>query len=201
MADNKSFWQMLLDAGLQALNNNKPKIQEAVTKAVVNEVQKPVASVVVQETAPVKSDIDWTKGEVHVSEHFTVKDMIFLPSWNRLANEADGLDAATKANLIDLAKHMELARAFFGKPIITHVTLRPVEYNKTIPGAALHSAHTEGKAMDFHVADIDCATARKMINDANKLQEWGMRMEDITGNWVHLDTRPLKPGGNRFFKP
>lgn len=195
----KSIWQTLIESAVEALTKNKGKIVETVTKAVVTEVQKPVAPVVVQ-TSPEPS-IDWTNPLTNVSEHFTVKDMIFLPSWNRLANEADGLDAATKSNLLILAKHMELVRAFFGKPIIAHVTLRPVEYNKTIPGAALKSAHTEGKAMDFHVSGIECAAARKMINDAGKLEEWQMRMEDISGNWLHLDFRALKPGGKRFFKP
>lgn len=195
---NKSIWQQLLEVGLNALQANKPKIQQAVTNAVVSQVQKPVAPVVAQETAP---GIDWSNPDFHVTEHFTVHDLIWLPSWNRLANEADGLDEVTKSNLVNLAHSMETVRAFFGKPIVTHVALRPVEYNKTIPGAALHSAHTEGKAMDFHVKDIDCATARKMINDAGKLEEWQMRMEDISGNWVHLDTRPLKAGGHRFFKP
>ena len=31
------------------------------------------------------------------------------------------------------------------------------------------------------------------------LEEWSIRMEDINGGWIHIDTNPV--GYKRFFKP
>jgi hypothetical protein len=195
--ENNTLIQQILDIVLSLFNQNKPAVIQAVQEAAVGEVQKSVQEVAIQETP----GIDWTNPACKVSKYFTVKEMIFLPSWNRMANEADGLNDQVKANLIDLAKCMDVVRETFGKPINVHVTYRPLEYNKAIKGA-LHSAHTDGAAMDFDIAGMNCDDARKQINDQGLLDQWRMRMEDMPGgNWVHLDRRQPPAGGHRFFKP
>ena len=134
-----------------------------------------------------------------LSKHFSLKEALYLPSWNREATEADGLDDAVRANLKDLFSKLDSIREFFNKPIHVHVAFRPKAYNAQI-GGAKNSAHLSGRAVDFHVQGIECDEARKMILDANMLEKLGLRMECLPGSaWIHLDTAEPKP--NRYFKP
>lgn len=63
------------------------------------------------------------------------------------------------------------------------------------------SPHRTGHAVDFHVLGFEgpegCAKIRQMI--LPHLEELGLRMEDISGGWVHLDNLPVVH--QRFFKP
>lgn len=181
-----------------------PQILSSLQDQGSKEMAKPEAPLKVVVAAPPIQGIDWSNPDCKVSQHFTVKEMLWLPTWHRMANEQDGLDDKVKANLIDLAKSMDIVREYFGKSINVHVTYRPLEYNKAI-GGALHSAHSEGGAMDFDVVGMNCDDARKKINDDGMLEKWQMRMEDISAlasrNWVHLDRRQPAVGGHRFFKP
>jgi putative chitinase len=141
--------------------------------------------------------MDWSKADEKVTEHFTVKECIWLPQWNRLATAADGLSEEYKNNLIKLMKAMEKIRTMLNRPIFVHVTYRSYDYNKLIGGAA-NSAHTKGMACDFHVGGMTCDEVRNKL--LPKLEELGLRMEDLPGsNWVHVDNR--YQGGKRFFKP
>lgn len=143
--------------------------------------------------------IDWENPKDSITSHFTVHDAIYLPQWDRLANENDGLNDIIKENIGILLKDMEEIRNYFNKPIIVHVTYRPAEYNKLVGGAP-NSAHAKGLACDFNIQGVDCDQARKDILDNNLLELLGMRMENKEGaNWVHLDLYPPKP--NRFFIP
>lgn len=145
--------------------------------------------------------IDWTNPDQKVSKYFTVREMIYLPTWKRMANESDGLNDQIKANLIGLAQKMDTVREYFNKPINVHVTYRPLEYNKAI-GGALHSAHSDGQAMDFDIMGMTCDDVRFQLVNEKLLDKWEMRCEKAPGsNWVHLDYRELKPGGNRYFIP
>jgi uncharacterized protein YcbK (DUF882 family) len=188
----------ILDLVSNLLTQNKTAIVENVEKAAVTEVAKPVQPVAVE----INDGIDWTNGAAKVSRHFTVREMLYLPTWKRLANEADGLDATVKANLTRLAFAMDSVRDYFDKSINVHVTYRPLEYNKVIHGA-LHSQHSVGLAMDFDVAGMTCGDAIRQINKDGMLEKWSMRCENNGENpsWVHLDLKPVPPGGNRYFKP
>ena len=180
------------------LTQNRSTILENVETQAVAEVAKPAAPV----TVAITDGIDWTDGAAKVSSHFTVHELLYLPTWKRLANEADGLDATIKANLTELAKAMDVVRDYFGKSINTHVTYRPLEYNKQIHGS-LHSQHSVGLAMDFDVSGMTCGDAIRQILKDDMLEKWGMRCENNGENpsWIHLDLKPLAPGGNRYFKP
>ena len=144
--------------------------------------------------------MDWTNSNEKISPHFTVKDALWLPSWNRLANEADGLTDDVKANLLDFfSNYMEKVRDALG-PIIVHVSYRPAAYNKLI-GGAMHSAHSDGKACDFHCANQGINESKDIILKLDLLEKLQLRMEKNTPTWLHIDCRELKPGGNRFFLP
>jgi uncharacterized protein YcbK (DUF882 family) len=142
--------------------------------------------------------MEW-KATDKIGKYFTVKEALYLPTWGRLANENDGLDAKVKANLIRAFSVMDKIREIFGKPVIVHVAYRPRAYN-TLIGGATQSAHIFGIAVDFHIAGITCDEARNILKP--KLEELKIRMEDLPGSsWVHIDLRQIPSGSRRFFRP
>jgi hypothetical protein len=149
--------------------------------------------------------IDWTNLTDKVSNHFTVKECLWLPQWGRMANDTDGLTDDIKNNLINLCDAMDTVRDYFGAPINVHCMLRPTAYNVLVKGAK-SSAHLIGQACDFDVAGMSCKDAQDKIIADGKLAIWLMRMEDNTKGgtvlptWLHLDLR-VPPTGNRFFIP
>lgn len=64
-----------------------------------------------------------------------------------------------------------------------------------------NSPHKTGHAIDFHIVGYEgkekCAEIRKLLLPL--LEEFGLRMEDLDGGWVHLDDLPVIH--LRFFKP
>jgi hypothetical protein len=141
--------------------------------------------------------------------HFTHRDALWLPQWNRLANASDGLNDTVMANLIVVFQKLERIREFLGSSIAVHCAYRPKLYNAAVRGAKA-SAHITGQAVDWSPSEggmshniQSCAVARGLILTGRKLEELGLRMEDagIGSNWVHVDIKPVPPGGNRFFKP
>lgn len=134
-----------------------------------------------------------------ISLYFSYKEALWLPSWNRMAIESDGLSEEIVNNLITLFAKMDTIRAHFSMPIIVHCSYRPPAYNQQIGGAA-NSPHMQGKACDFHVSGSTCDSIRQNILDNNLLETLDMRMENLPGSgWVHLDIAPVV--SNRFFKP
>lgn len=131
--------------------------------------------------------------------HFTWREALWLPQWNRAANEADGLNDDVKKNLIQTFQWMEKVRDLFGKPLKVHVAYRPDAYNQLVKGAP-SSMHKVGKAVDFDVLGLSCDDAKERLK--GKLEDWDLRMEDNGAGapWVHLDDRQPGPAG-RFFKP
>jgi len=151
--------------------------------------------------------IDWTDPKAQVSKHFSVGELLWLPTWSRLATEGDGLDEHVKGQLVAFAGSMDKVRQFVAMPIVVHCWFRPREYN-SLPsiGGARHSAHMcEGSwaAVDFHVGGFDgtdgCAEIRAKL--LPMLDAWGMRMENRVGTWIHLDSRQPNDGQPRFFIP
>ncbi len=136
-----------------------------------------------------------------VSVYFDWRDALFLPQFNRLATEADGVTTEVKANLIVLFSKLDKIREHFNKPIIIHVAYRSPEYNALVKGAP-NSAHMKGQAADFHVAGVSCDNVRQDILDNKLLDNLLMRMEDLPcSSWVHLGIDQPLPGHSRFFKP
>ena len=144
-------------------------------------------------------NINWDDPTAKISQHFTVKEALWLPSWNRMANASDGLNDEIKNNLVVLFNKLDSVREYFNKPMIAHCAYRPPAYNSLVGGAA-KSSHMLGRAFDFHVQDLDCDIARSKIMSDHKLEIWNLRMEmNPGGNWLHLDNSWA--GGIRYFKP
>lgn len=159
--------------------------------------------------------IDWKDPGSAINSFFMVREAIWLPQWGRLANEADGLNDDAKKGIIELLDTMVLARKIVEYPIYSHCCFRPEAYNKLVGGAE-ESAHIARKitrrSKDFWIAAIDfeikvpgksisesCEVARQKL--LPHLEELGLRMENngALAPWVHLDNKPLAPGGHRVF--
>lgn len=138
-----------------------------------------------------------------ISKYFTIKEAFYLPRWKRLAEPKDGLsEAAFETVKKFLNEFLDPVREFMDSPMIVHCCYRPVEYNKVVGGAArsAHLAIDGHAAMDFHFKNFGCDYARSLLVD--HLEAFGLRMEDKIGaGWLHLDNRPVPPGGKRFFLP
>lgn len=143
--------------------------------------------------------INWNDPKSMISLHFSVKEALWLPHWNRMTTEEDGLTSDIKENLITLCQKLDQVRDYFQLPINIHVMFRPIEYNKEI-GGAKNSSHCLGKAADFDIQGMNCDDVRERIVLNNKLEEWVMRLEDKPGSdWCHLDFSDVI--NSRFFKP
>jgi hypothetical protein len=172
----------------------------------------------------VKMEINWTDPKSKVSKYFTVRECLYLPSWNCYHIPTD----EEKAEILKFTAQMDVVREFLGKPINVHCLLRPgkvncptfdpksivldpedkryeikknalaaLDYN-TFIGGAKKSAHRLGRAMDFSCGE-DCDETRKKL--LPKLVEWKMRMEDYPeSSWVHLDNMEAQDQ-YRYFKP
>lgn len=126
--------------------------------------------------------------------NFTLRDALYLPKWEICVTPARKEWAA----ILYVAKKLQTIRDLFGEPITVHDWFRPKAYNDFI-GGAMFSAHTEGRAVDFHVQGVSCDDVRKFL--LPKLETLNIRMENKPGtDWVHIDTREPGPGG-RYFKP
>ena len=152
-----------------------------------------------------------------ISKYFTWGEALYLPSYNRMATEADGLTQEMLDQLKVTFTWMDKVREYFGKAIKVHIAWRSVQYHQDLykeinakkrakgqPEVRVptKSAHLDGFAVDFSVQGISCDEAKQRILDDNKLEEWNLRMEDNGkgAGWVHLDSKKPGPSG-RFFKP
>lgn len=134
-------------------------------------------------------------------KYFTWKEALWLPQWNRMADETDGVTDEVLENVKVTAQWMDQIRDYAGAPIRVHCWVRPTAYNALVKGAA-SSQHIIGKAVDFDVKGISCNDFQQKMLADKKLEELNLRMEDNGpgAGWVHLDDRAPGPAG-RFFKP
>lgn len=147
---------------------------------------------------------NWNDPTSLVSQHFTVHECTYLPSWNVCHLPTPG----ERFNLTKMAQVLDKVRDIIGKPIKIHVWIRPSQarcpinphdgedYNALV-GGATHSAHILGLAVDFDCGE-NCDDTRATLEPL--LAQLGVRMEKKPGsNWVHLDLMPPNP--NRYFIP
>lgn len=150
-------------------------------------------------------EIDWKDPKAKASDHFTVGELIWLPQWRRLAVDTDGLDYRVKRQLLTFAKRMDRVRVYLGYPIAVHCWYRPPAYNSLVKGARYSAHQCQGiwSAVDFHATGFDgiegCSIMRAKI--LPMLDSWEMRMEKISGPWIHLDSKVPGDGQPRFFTP
>lgn len=153
--------------------------------------------------------IDWENKNSNITPHFRVHEALWLPSW-RIYHIPS---AEEKAEIEKTAAAMEKIRVFLDNAVVVHCWIRPLSvnapgteyheknYNAHVGSRATRSPHIFGRAVDFHVSGHQgpeqCALIRRQL--LPKLEQWEIRMEDISGAWIHIDTNPV--GNLRFFKP
>jgi hypothetical protein len=88
----------------------------------------------------------------------------------------------------------------WGKPMKVNSGWRPPEINDATPGAAAHSKHMEGLAVDF--SDPDGELLKWTLNNLQLMEELGIFMEDFrwTKGWVHYQIG-APSSGRRIFVP
>ena len=162
-----------------------------------------------QEKKPEKEEIDWNNPEAKISKHFKVREVIYLPSWKMFHIPSE----QEKKDIVEFAKKMDDIRDTIGLPVNVHVWIRPKsvnnpdhkrhgqDYNVFIGSKSKTSGHITGIAVDFHFKGYSspalCHEMRQLI--IPHLERLNLRMEDIKGNWIHIDSKPV--GHKRFFKP
>ncbi len=136
---------------------------------------------------------DFTDESDQITPHFKVKDALFLHNWNRLATEDDGADFA---KLTVLCQKMEEIRTLLGCPINVHNMFRSQKYNQE-QGIKPDDAHSQNVACDF-----DCNETMSIADVQAKLlpelENLGIRMENNTATWTHIDLREPGPSGRHF---
>lgn len=136
--------------------------------------------------------------EDEISKYFDWSEVLFLPKWHRHGVEGDGLTDEILQNCINLAEKLELVRAVFEQPMVTHCWYRPPAYSVLVGGGE-HDVHTQGYAWDGHIVGMSCPEA--MVKLEPLLDQLEIRMEHGTTTWIHLDNAPLKLGHKRYFYP
>ena len=109
-------------------------------------------------------DIDWTNAAAQVTEHFTVGDCLTLHSWNRLANETDGVTDDIKSSITTLCQKMEEIRTVLGCPMNAHCIYRSPDYNAQVVGAIPHDVHSMGMAIGCN-AQATNGEGRRVVTD------------------------------------
>lgn len=152
--------------------------------------------------------IDWGNPKDRISDHFTVHDALYLPSWMIYHHPSD----EEKASILKVADKLDQIRDLLQRPISVDCWIRPIKVNSpdnpqylnrnynAIVGGAPHSCHIDGRAVDFRVATMTADDVRFFLEE--ELVKLNIRMEDKKAStWTHIDIGEVLPGHNRFFKP
>jgi Peptidase M15 len=177
MADDNSIWTTLGKLLLSFLSNKaEGNVGVSVSIPLIEKPEEPT--------------IKWDDPLCAITPHFMVGDAIALHSWNRLANESDGLTDDGKAKLVVLCNKMEEIRKILGCPISVHCMFRSQKYNQEVVKAIPNDVHAQFLAVDF-----DC-NGHHTIDEVHAileplLEQLGVRMERNTPSWIHIDMHPV----------
>lgn len=128
------------------------------------------------------------------TRNFIWREALWLPRWGIAALPSQ----VQVENIVDVASRLQRARTFLGNmPIRVTSWLRPTIYNAMIGGAE-GSAHLDGAGVDFLVVGLASSEVRRALRP--KLDEFGLRMENLETPHVHVDTKVPGVSG-RFFIP
>jgi hypothetical protein len=91
-------------------------------------------------------------------------------------------------------------REEWGAPLIVASGARCKDHNKAVGGATF-SSHMSGIALDLRPARGPVRPFQEWA--LKRLSKWGVRAEEpeFCPYWLHVDLRPVPPGGSRVFKP
>ncbi len=150
-----------------------------------------------QINASESAEIKWDDPLCPITTHFLVGDAIALHSWNRLANESDGLTEEIKSNIVTLCNKMEEIRKVLNCPINVHCIFRSVQYNEQVLKSLPKDVHSMGLAID-----MDC-NGHHTIQEVKDiliplLEQYNVRLEKGTTTWIHLDQHSVGPSGRYF---
>lgn len=145
-----------------------------------------------------QGQIDWTDLNYLITEHFSVKDALWLDHWTRLANESDGLTEGFYSELLETCLMAEDLRAILGVPLEVTSMFRPPGYSVLVGGSST-DPHTLGIAIDFKPIGLSTDQAKIILLPI--LEKLGIRMENNgqRSSWVHCDRAPVVH--NRYFLP
>lgn len=103
-------------------------------------------------------------------------------------------------NLDKLLIPINQVRTAWAKPMTVTSGWRPAAINSATPGAATHSKHMIGLAVD--ILDTDGSLMQWVLDNLSMMKDLGLYFEDFrwTPNWVHFQLGA--PGsGKRIFVP
>ena len=155
-------------------------------------------------------NINWQNPDCAISKYFKVREALLLPKFGimHVPNEQE------QWNIYFLAGKLDIVREYIGRPIQVHCFIRPVKINapgtpyheqnyNQLVGGAQNSAHIYGNACDFNFEGRDTAEGCQEMRDLliPKLADFGLRMEDRIGPWLHMDRNKVPAGGNYYFIP
>lgn len=103
-------------------------------------------------------------------------------------------------NLDELLPVINQVRDAYGIPMTVTSGWRPPSLNAITPGAANHSLHEQGLAVD--ILDTDGKLMEWVLENLQLMKDLGIYLEDFryTPNWVHFGIRSPK-SGHRIFVP
>lgn len=140
-------------------------------------------------------EINWSDPDCLITPHFSVNEALTLHNWNRLATKEDGF---VPQDIVETCQMMEKIRDFLDCPIMVHCMFRSNAYNQEI-GAPEYDVHSLSMACDFDCSPkLSCDEVKQLL--LPKLEEFDIRMENGTTDWVHCDYRLPGPSG-RYFTP
>lgn len=140
--------------------------------------------------------IDWTNPNCPVTDHFSVKDCLWLGKLGRLATSGDGLTDEIIIRLIETCHMAENVRQVLGCPLEITSMYRPSEYSVSV-GGSIHDVHTRGYAFDFIPIGMGVEAAKELLRPL--MDALDIRMERGTSGWIHIDDHhPIGPSGREF---
>ncbi len=130
------------------------------------------------------------KLDFNLTPHFTYREMTKSYTASRLGLSNECPDELIP-NMLNVAEHGEIIRAYFKKPISVHSCFRSEEVNKAVGGSKT-SAHKNAAAMDCTINGISvydlCKWCSENINDFDQIiYEFGE-----TG-WMHIGFYSASP--------
>lgn len=204
---NDSIWLSIGKSLLSLFINKETGKAKTTTLSVSIPINGPTTEKPVLQNAPNMEflpNIDWSNPESKISNHFSVKETCWLPSWQVMHIPSED----EKQNILKQAAKMDLIRDFLGVPIRVHCWIRPIlnnpnsehngqDYNALVKGAK-NSAHKIGLATDYDAEGLNCDDVRAKLEPM--LEQWQIRMEKMPGgNWIHNDCAPVI--ATRYFNP
>ena len=118
---------------------------------------------------------------MNLTRHFTIEEFEFSATGTR-KGIPNMCPPELISNMINVANHLEIVRAYFGAPIRVLSGYRSQALNKAVGGSKT-SAHRTGSAADFIVVGVDVETVAKYVAENMKGVD---QIISEFGEWIHL---------------